>query len=490
MALREIIGLLGYRIDRQTEKSALRSLNNIRTTAATAIGTVLGFGFRDVARGLKNALTETVGLASDAIETANQLEAVFGDIAPLVRGRLDQIAKDTNRSRFEMQKFGAQAGALLKPLLGSADAAAEMASDVVSLTADMSSFFNLTQEATLEKFRAGLIGSSEPLISLGIDVRETALSTFALSKGITKSTKAMSTAEKTALRFDLIVSKLGEQGAIGDATKTAFLGANAFRGFGQGMIDIKTVVGKFFLPAITDSVNGLTRFVRRLEESIMKGGKARRILKFLADAFKGMGLGVRIVLQNLKTIIPGLLILIAIISPMTALVLILAAAFAVFAEELNAFDDPKTLGFFEGVTNEFKLMLKELGSVSAALEKLFENAVEFWVKQLAEFRGQSLKEFKQDIVDTLGFLIPGIGRSRLTESAGGTSAGIVTQATVRDLGTIGTAGRTVVGDVNVQQTITAAPGMSVGALADQSANRVGEVVDARNRQAFSQLVPE
>jgi hypothetical protein len=453
MALREVVALLGYKVDKRSESRVQGSMKNV---LGSVKGLVASFGLIFGATEIVRGFSSMINLASDASESLNQLNAIFGETAGTVADGMNRIAKETGRSEFEMTKFGATMGALLKPLLGSNDAAAAMSEKVVALTADMSSFFNITQQQALEKFRAGLIGSSEPLISLGIDVREAALAQFALSKGITKSTKDMKTAEKTALRFELISSKLGETGAIGDAARTSREGANAFRAIGQAMKDFGTRIGQFLLPMATRSANAMTDLVRSLDESIRSGGKASRIMEFFVNVLSAFGTALDFAFEKAKKFAIPLGIILALLFPATTLFLALGAAILLVAEDLEVMGQGgnSVIGtLIEG----FQRLRDETGSVFGAISEMIETAVQFWADQfgIGEDAGAKFDRILADIRSDFERIVA-IGR------------------TVGDIfGAVGTGGILELG-----QAVTSAPSAVGSTLINQPSANVEIVVNA------------
>jgi hypothetical protein len=63
-----------------------------------------------------------------------------------------------------------------------------------------------------------MTGETEPMKRFGIILTDAALNEYALAQGIRKRVEQMSTAEKTQLRYNAIVSMMGE--AHGDAART------------------------------------------------------------------------------------------------------------------------------------------------------------------------------------------------------------------------------------------------------------------------------
>lgn len=61
---------------------------------------------------------------------------------------------------------------------------------------DLSSFFNISVEDSMQKLQSGIAGELEPLRRLGYDLSVARLQQEALNLGITKSVSAMNQAEK------------------------------------------------------------------------------------------------------------------------------------------------------------------------------------------------------------------------------------------------------------------------------------------------------
>lgn len=404
MALRRLVVLLGYKVDRRSERRADQSVATLKRAAA---GLAASFGLALGAREVVRAFTSTIDLASSATETLNKLGAVFGDNADAMSASMTQLADQTNRSTNELTEMAAQAGALLTPLLRNADATREMSTEMVGLAQDVSSFFDARPQDAFRALRSALIGSTEPLLTLtGIDTRVAAIQEFA--NVTAKQFKDMSTAEKTALRFELVMQRLGEQGAIGDAARTAFEGANAFRGMRAAMTDIGTVIGQAFLPAVTRSVVGTTRFVRDLIRGARAGGRFQRILQIGANTMSQFGRVLDLALRNAGTLAAALGSMIVLLSPFTALVVLAGAAIALLADD---FEQAEMGGesFIESVLQGFQMWIAEIDSVGEAFEQLFENAGEFWLKFLSAVTGAPLEGVREELKATVNRALKALG---------------------------------------------------------------------------------
>ena len=76
------------------------------------------------------------------------------------------------------------------------DRAALMSKNLTQLGYDLSSFFNISVEDSMQKLQSGISGELEPLRRLGYDLSQARLEAVALSLGIDKSVSSMTQAEK------------------------------------------------------------------------------------------------------------------------------------------------------------------------------------------------------------------------------------------------------------------------------------------------------
>ena len=69
-------------------------------------------------------------------------------------------------------------------------------------------FYNISQDEAYTKLKSVFTGETESLKDLGVVMTQTALDAYAMANGYGKTTAAMSEAEKVALRYSFVQSKL------------------------------------------------------------------------------------------------------------------------------------------------------------------------------------------------------------------------------------------------------------------------------------------
>jgi len=196
-----------------------------------------------------------IKFASDLEETRNKTATVFGDMA----GQVMEMGKSADigmgMSENAALSFASTFGAIEKNMGLTTDQVAEMSIQLTQLTADYASFHNLAPEEAFEKIKAGLVGSSEPLISLGKDLRVTAVEAYAMAHGIGKAGEALNNQELALARYGLLLSQSGDE--MGDFSKTADGLANSTRTVKALFENTLASFGETLLPIATQFMQAL-----------------------------------------------------------------------------------------------------------------------------------------------------------------------------------------------------------------------------------------
>ena len=129
-----------------------------------------------------------------------------------------------------------------------ADRAALMSKNLTQLGYDLSSFFNISVEDSMQKLQSGISGELEPLRRLGYDLSQARLEAVALSLGIDKSVSSMTQAEKAELRYYAIMTQVTT--AQGDLARTLEAPANQLRVLQAQFNMAAREIGNIFIPAL------------------------------------------------------------------------------------------------------------------------------------------------------------------------------------------------------------------------------------------------
>lgn len=192
------------------------------------------------------AIGKLVDVASDAQEQMNVIGQGFGPLTDATVQWAETTADSVGRSRMQMLDFAGSLQAMLVPMTGSVDAAADMSTNLSQLAVDLGSFFNVADDDALAAIKSGLVGASEPMRKFGVVMTQASLQAFALSRGITTSVKDMDEAQKVALRYQFILDKTAT--AQGDAARTAGGFANLTKRLQGQLTDLAADIGSQLLP--------------------------------------------------------------------------------------------------------------------------------------------------------------------------------------------------------------------------------------------------
>ena len=229
----------------------------MRATRMASIGFTALAG---VAIGAAAALKPMIDKAASMEESLSKNNVVFGESAAAV----EAFAATSLHAFGVTERAALEATGVIGTLgsaLGMTEAdSASMATTLVGLAGDMSSFNDASVEETLTAIQAGLRGESEPLRRFGVLLDAATLKAKALETGIITSTKEALTPQTKALAaYELILEQTSIQ--MGDFTRTADSATNQSKLLAGEWDKIQTEIGTALLPAFTSIVTHLNEVV-------------------------------------------------------------------------------------------------------------------------------------------------------------------------------------------------------------------------------------
>lgn len=219
--------------------TSLNNLANVIRTVSTLAASI-------------EAVAQVVATAIDAsntyIEDMNLANTVLGEYA--------DSAHELAESYQEI--FGIDSGAFLRNMgtfdsmaqgMGVAsDKAVLMSKNLAQLGYDLASYYNISNDAAMEKLRSGLAGEIEPLRALGFDLTSARLQQEAYNLGLNETVSNMTQAEKAMLRYQAIMNQVAW--SHGDLAKTIQSPSNMLRVFQQNVTIAARSIGNAFLPML------------------------------------------------------------------------------------------------------------------------------------------------------------------------------------------------------------------------------------------------
>nr|DAP67156.1 MAG TPA: minor tail protein [Caudoviricetes sp.] len=285
-------------------------------------------GINSIINGITGSIDESIGLASDLVETQNVVDVTFEDSASTINKWAQEALNAYGITETKAKQYSSTLGAMLKSMGIADDQVLQMSMDMAGLAADMASFYNLDHDTAFEKIRSGISGETEPLKALGINMSVANLNAFALEKGMNKAFDKMSQAEQATLRYQYLLEATKD--AQGDFARTGDSFSNEMRKLQTNLDRIKTEFGKGLLGVVTPAISLLNnvlsdksyqyttaeKIMQERDESIYDAkatyAQSLTIVNSMRNMEQESGKAVKATkawqeaLENLKNVMPGL----------------------------------------------------------------------------------------------------------------------------------------------------------------------------------------
>lgn len=239
-------------------KSGVAGLSKSFAKIGAAIGVAFGVG------ALINFGKQAVQLASDLQEVQNVVDVAFGDMSYKAEEFAKSAIENFGISELSAKRTASTYMAMAKGMGIASDVGSDMAIQLTALSADMASFYNVSQEMADTALKSIFTGETETLKQYGIVMTEVNLEQYALSQGITKSISAMTQQEKTMLRYQFVLEQT--RLAQGDFVRTQDSWANQTRILSERWKEMQVIwgdafrtIGTLILPAVNSLIKGLAK---------------------------------------------------------------------------------------------------------------------------------------------------------------------------------------------------------------------------------------
>lgn len=226
--------------------------NSLKSTFAS-LGKVIASAF--ILKKSVDVGKQAMELASDLQEVQNVVDVAFGEMAY----KMEEFAKTSietfGLSELSAKKTASSFMAMAKGMRFPAEAASDMAIQLTALSADMASFFNITQDEARTALAAVYTGETETLKRYGILITEVNLQEYARQQGIKKSIEKMTQQEKVMLRYNYIMSATAQ--AQGDFARTSDSWANQTRVLSERWKELLIILGNGLIQVLAPVVRFL-----------------------------------------------------------------------------------------------------------------------------------------------------------------------------------------------------------------------------------------
>lgn len=203
----------------------------------------------------------SVKLATDMEETINKIDVVFEENAQQVKDWASTSIKSMGMAQQTALDNASIYGDMATAMGLNNDESTKMSTSIVQLSADLASFKNISADRANTALKGIFTGETEALKGLGIVMTQDTLNMYALSKGMNKTIKDMTQAEKVQLRYNFVMDSTTK--AHGDFVRTGGGSANQMRMFQENLKELGVLFGQVLLPAFT-------KFITKLNDALIK----------------------------------------------------------------------------------------------------------------------------------------------------------------------------------------------------------------------------
>ncbi len=249
------------KLDQQSEK--LRKVQKFQERAGK-VSSMAGRGGAAMTAGVTLPVAylgkQSFEAAMNAMELQSAHDAVFGKQAAAMNNWAEKTGNALGRSTQRLQA----SNMAYQELFGKSmdpKKAAEMSKEMTLLTQDLASFKNLSDDEAQNKIFSGLVGESEPLRKLGVQIDEAMVKQKAQAMGMKAVKGQYSQQNKLLARAVLIKEQLAT--AEGDVIRTSGSAANQLKTLSDTYDEMKVKIGMKLLPKLTPFITKLAELLDR-----------------------------------------------------------------------------------------------------------------------------------------------------------------------------------------------------------------------------------
>ena len=204
--------------------------------------------------------------SNDYIETLNLFEVAMGESTQAAKQFAETVQAAMGIDSKDWMNYQATFQNLAKGFGVASESATIMSQNLTQLSYDLSSIYNKDVEEAFDKLSSAMSGQVKGLREYGIDTTVATLQEYALSRGIDKSVRSMTQAEKSMLRYNYIMERSRDLGYWNDMAKTIITPANSLRILTAQITQMKRAFGNVISVLATQIIPYVQAFVELVTE--------------------------------------------------------------------------------------------------------------------------------------------------------------------------------------------------------------------------------
>lgn len=367
----------------------------------SALGKLGGFakaGGVAIAAGMAAGAAGLVAITSKALMAGAELEqnlggseAVFGQYAKDLQNSALTAYKTMGLSQNEFLAGANKMGSLFQGAGFDVQSSMKMSTESMQRASDVASIMGIDTTTALEAVQGMAKGNFTMMDNLGVAMNDTAIGAYAVSKGITKSTAAMSTQEKVGLAQQMFMEKTAKyagnyakeneslSGSI-NTTKKAFddfmSGGNTIDGFIDSLLNTIKIAVPQLIAILPSIVDGIAQVIGALVPAlsaalpVLLPALINAVVTLVNSLVAAMPQIIQALLKALPLLISGFIqLFLAIVQALPAIVTMIANALPeVITAIVNGITNPQALtSLIMGAIQLFLAIIQALPIIIVAL---------------------------------------------------------------------------------------------------------------------------
>ena len=214
-----------------------------------------------------------IDISSDLTEIQNVVDVTFGDFKYRIEDLASTSITDLGISELTAKQIASRFQSMGVAMGFTQDRMSEMSVELTRLAADMSSFYNVSQDQIATALQSIFTGETEPMRRFGLDLSFATIEAWALANGIDANMRSMTQAQKTMLRYQYVLENTGS--AQGDFLRTSQSWANQVRILTESFKALGSVVGgtlinafKPFVQALNSVMSSIINFAQVVSDAL------------------------------------------------------------------------------------------------------------------------------------------------------------------------------------------------------------------------------
>lgn len=239
------LGTARIKVTADTQE-AQSNLSKLKSTGESMAG--LGSALMPFTGAIAGIGLASIKASADAGEMQSKFQTVFGEISKEAENWANTYSDAIGRSKYEIQEAIANQADLYTGMGMTSKEALELSKNATSLAYDLASFNNVSDSRAIEAMTKAMMGETESMKMLGVNLSETIMEQSEFVKSTGKSWKEMTLAEKATARYHEALKQ--SPNAFGDAERTAMSFTNQIKAMKGNFQELGVAIGNTIVPLL------------------------------------------------------------------------------------------------------------------------------------------------------------------------------------------------------------------------------------------------